>query len=130
MNEIILEHHGIKGQKWGIRRYQNPDGSLTTAGKKRQRKKEHKPSRRSRLAKAFESFSDAMENVDWNEVRKETIKMQQKKSLENARKTFIKDLDSMQNKNDIAEVIRRSKLYDMEIEEINNKYSKQMALYK
>ena len=30
-----LEHHGIKGQKWGIRRYQNPDGTLTDAGKKR-----------------------------------------------------------------------------------------------
>lgn len=30
-----LAHHGIKGQKWGIRRYQNSDGSLTDAGKKR-----------------------------------------------------------------------------------------------
>lgn len=30
-----LIHHGIKGQKWGIRRYQNPDGTLTEAGKKR-----------------------------------------------------------------------------------------------
>ena len=30
-----LYHHGIKGQKWGIRRYQNEDGSLTDAGKKR-----------------------------------------------------------------------------------------------
>lgn len=30
-----LYHHGIKGQKWGIRRYQNPDGTLTEAGKKR-----------------------------------------------------------------------------------------------
>lgn len=28
-----LEHHGILGQKWGVRRYQNPDGSLTAAGK-------------------------------------------------------------------------------------------------
>lgn len=30
-----LAHHGIKGQKWGIRRYQNPDGSLTSEGKHR-----------------------------------------------------------------------------------------------
>lgn len=30
-----LMHHGIYGQKWGIRRYQNPDGSLTEAGRKR-----------------------------------------------------------------------------------------------
>ena len=27
-----LSHHGIKGQKWGIRRFQNPDGSLTAEG--------------------------------------------------------------------------------------------------
>jgi hypothetical protein len=30
-----LYHHGTKGMKWGIRRYQNKDGSLTPAGKKR-----------------------------------------------------------------------------------------------
>lgn len=33
MNEI--KHHGIKGQKWGVRRYRNRDGSLTPAGRKR-----------------------------------------------------------------------------------------------
>lgn len=35
MTQNELSHHGIIGQKWGIRRYQNKDGSLTNAGKKR-----------------------------------------------------------------------------------------------
>lgn len=35
-----LMHHGIKGQKWGVRRYQNKDGSLTAAGRKRYEKLE------------------------------------------------------------------------------------------
>lgn len=34
-NFNYLAHHGIKGQKWGIRRYQNEDGTLTSAGKAR-----------------------------------------------------------------------------------------------
>lgn len=45
-----LYHHGIKGQKWGIRRYQKKDGSLTAAGKKRYDKSTH----RSRLEEKYQ----------------------------------------------------------------------------
>lgn len=34
-NDQTLSHHGIKGQKWGVRRFQKKDGSLTSAGKSR-----------------------------------------------------------------------------------------------
>ena len=37
MNEYELYHHGILGQKWGVRRFQNEDGSYTSEGKRRRR---------------------------------------------------------------------------------------------
>lgn len=36
-NSLYLAHHGVKGQKWGVRRYQNEDGSYTDLGAKRRR---------------------------------------------------------------------------------------------
>lgn len=46
----FLEHHGILGMKWGVRRYQNKDGTLTAAGKKRFTNASHE--KRDRLLQA------------------------------------------------------------------------------
>lgn len=62
-----LYHHGIKGQKWGIRRYQNSDGSLTDAGKKRAKKKFSQKSN-SRLIFELNRYNDA--NTVYDIMRK------------------------------------------------------------
>ena len=50
---LYLSHHGILGQKWGVRRYQNEDGSLTAAGRKRQARSEYRENR----SKAVDKFN-------------------------------------------------------------------------
>lgn len=67
-----LYHFGIKGMKWGVRRYQNKDGSLTPAGKKRasQEYKKHidkaqedlNKNYTSRYVKAYNKAADEMNN--------------------------------------------------------------------
>ncbi len=51
-----IAHHGVKGQRWGVRRYQNEDGSLTNRGKQKKDKKEltpeQKATRKARIKKA------------------------------------------------------------------------------
>lgn len=42
MSKKFIQHHGIIGQKWGVRRFQNPDGTMTEKGKARLEKKDNK----------------------------------------------------------------------------------------
>ena len=65
-NEII-RHHGIMGMRWGVRRYQNADGSLTPAGRKKAKKlrSQYKDLTRKPLKKAdAEKKADAKEKED------------------------------------------------------------------
>lgn len=48
-NDNHLEHHGIKGQHWGIRRFQNEDGSLTAKGKEHYGVSEDSSSKKSKI---------------------------------------------------------------------------------
>lgn len=62
MNYEELYHHGIKGMKWGVRRYQNADGSLTREGKKHLRNNlysEYRKGGTSKLTAKIASFRDS-----------------------------------------------------------------------
>ena len=57
-----LYHHGIIGQKWGVRRYQNKDGSLTLAGKNRYKTVSGKPAKPSTRVAIDKEIDDNIKN--------------------------------------------------------------------
>ena len=59
MSSNELAHHGIKGMRWGVRRYQNKDGSLTPAGEKRKSESLHEDYIKSHTRIISKSMSDA-----------------------------------------------------------------------
>lgn len=65
MSDIVentLQHFGIPGMKWGVRRFQNPDGSLTAAGRARYRKKGYSDdyiTARSLKGKGYKKLNDS-----------------------------------------------------------------------
>lgn len=61
-----LMHHGIKGQRWGIRRYQNKDGSLTSEGRSRNKKRDLSDEEQSFLneKKSYYKISDPESEKD------------------------------------------------------------------
>lgn len=87
-----LSHHGIRGMRWGVRRYQNKDGSLTNAGKRRYNrdkldennsKLEANPnkwvrqdiSRSKKLVDASKTMSDELKRANTSATKKSKNKM-------------------------------------------------------
>lgn len=98
----FLAHYGILGMKWGVRRYQNKDGSLTAAGKKRQAKLE---SELEKLGGKKKSSSDKSSNdfkdMTDDEIRAKTTRLNLEKDYQLAMKNWndamaqpVKDVSS------------------------------------
>lgn len=71
MEEQVLIHHGILGQKWGIRRYQNPDGTRTPLGEKHREKVDLRWARRHEYKirkKAFNTSKKELSSYVKNEL--------------------------------------------------------------
>ena len=109
LSDEELYHHGILGQKWGLRRYQNADGTLTPEGRERMlaraRKYESKAnvtignsySAKLRRAKLNQKAKDAR-----YEVKKSDLKKAKLKKSENNAKRSVKDMSDEELKREIA----------------------------
>lgn len=69
METTYLAHHGVKGQRWGVRRYQNANGSLNSIGKQRVREYKQKMAYR----KAVKDKKSGKEVKDFTNLRKQQL---------------------------------------------------------
>lgn len=90
-----LQHWGIKGQKWGQRRFQNKDGSLTPAGQKRYNKEVEKLKKETAKVKAAEKIA-----ANRKKTQTKIDKLEEKKRALEERKKALKDGKSDEKSDD------------------------------
>lgn len=82
LDDAYLSHHGILGMKWGIRRYQNEDGSLTEAGKKHYYKESGEPTRAGRkYEKNLLKQEKAAKKQEMKDIKQDRKKAMKERSL-------------------------------------------------
>ena len=97
-SEMYLQHHGILGQKWGVRRFQNYDGSLTAKGKQRELKSARQYKRALNrvdqgLAEESRSLRIAEMNSAKHDITRESLLDKRKKAVESGNSKKVASLD-------------------------------------
>lgn len=116
MNENELYHHGVHGMKWGVRRYQNSDGSLTPLGRKRSAQlneafKPGKDGKASKAEKITKNVSDISNEVGKIHNSKTNRKMNQKIDTE------IKKMSDAELNKKIDRMAREKRYRDLKYEQ-------------
>lgn len=129
--ENELYHFGVKGQKWGIRRYQNKDGTLTPAGRQRYGDASNVSARNlKKQVKRFRSTgrTDTKTQEELNKVEKSLKSTKEYKKLDNANK-IISDLnDYVKTLNPKGKLALTKDQYD-EYNRIMDSYQKKAKEY-
>ncbi len=109
-----LAHYGILGQKWGIRRYQNPDGSLTPEGLERYRKAGIELTDATYASKNYKKAIKVMNDAYW--PVKEYYKLSEKQRDRYIRKASDAEYDRLYNDDDNdpeTEAKERERLFNL-----------------
>ena len=94
IGEDYLAHYGILGQKWGRRRYQNPDGTLTPLGRERLYGESGKKAAKNRLHRMMAAAdSERRLNRLDNKIRRKKLKGKNTSKLEEKRKKVAVNFD-------------------------------------